>query len=83
MIPQSQQSLEAARSSYRTGSVGFVSVVDNERTLLLNRLALARAEANYGAALADLGAALGVIDPEGALGGRSTASELAEEGGRQ
>jgi len=83
VIPQSQQSLEAARSSYRTGSVGFVSVVDNERTLLLNRLALARAEADYGTALADLGAALGVIDPEGVWGGRPPAGELAEEGGRQ
>lgn len=83
VIPQSQQSLEAARSSYRTGSVGFVSVVDNERTLLLNRLALARAEADYGTALADLGAALGVIDPEGVLGGRPPAGELVKEGGRQ
>ncbi len=83
VIPQSQQSLEASRSSYRTGSVGFVSVVDNERTLLLNRLALARAEADYGTALADLGAALGVIDPQGALGGSPPAGELAEEGARQ
>ncbi len=83
VIPQSQQSLEAARSAYRTGSVGFVSVVDNERTLLLNRLALARAEADYGTALADLGAALGVIDPEGVLGGSPPASELVPEGGRQ
>lgn len=83
VIPQSQQSLEAARSSYRTGSSGFVSVVDNERTLLLSRLALARAEADYGIALADLGAALGVIDPEEVSGGSLTASELVPEGGRQ
>ena len=83
VIPQSQQSLEAARSSYRTGAASFVTVVDNERTLLLNRLALARAEADYGTALADLGAALGVIDPEGVLGGSPRASELVPEGGRQ
>ena len=83
VIPQSQQSLEAARSAYRTGSTSFVTVVDNERTLLLNRLALARAEADYGTAVADLGAALGVVDPEAALGGSPTASELAPEGASQ
>ena len=83
VIPQSQQSLEAARSAYRTGSVGFVSVVDNERTLLLNRLTLARAEADYGTALADLGAAVGVIDAEGVLGGIPTANEPVQKGARQ
>jgi len=83
VIPQSQQSLEAARSAYRTGSSDFVSVVDNERTLLLNRLALARAEADYGAALADLGAALGVIDPEEMLDSGRPASDLVQKGGNR
>ena len=83
VIPQGRQSLEAARSSYRTGTVGFVTVVDNERTLLLNRLALARAEADYGSALADLGAALGVIDPEAALRGDRATGEPASVGGRK
>ncbi|MFQ5744250.1 MAG: TolC family protein [Acidobacteriota bacterium] len=62
LIPQTEQSLRAARSAYQTGTTSFVTVVDNERTLLLNRLALARAEADYGRALADLGAAAGVIE---------------------
>ena len=83
VIPQSQQSLEAARSSYRTGAASFVTVVDNERTLLLNRLALARAEADYGTAVADLGAALGVIDPEAVLARSRTTSELIQKGGNQ
>jgi len=43
--------------------VNFVAVVDNERTLLLNRLALARAEADYGRAAADLYEAVGVVGP--------------------
>ena len=63
LIVQSEQSLQAARSAYEAGTAGFVTVVDNERTLLLNRLALARAEADYGRAAADLYEAVGVVGP--------------------
>jgi outer membrane protein TolC len=63
LIAQSEQSLQAARSAYEAGTAGFVTVVDNERTLLLNRLALARAEADYGRASADLYEAIGVVGP--------------------
>lgn len=60
LLPQSEQSLEAARAAYQTGMAGFVTVVDNERTLLFNRLGLARIEAEYGRAIADLLEAVGV-----------------------
>lgn len=60
LLPQSEQSLRAARSAYQTGRAEFVTVVDNERTLLLNRLGLARIEAEYGRAIADLLEAVGV-----------------------
>jgi outer membrane protein TolC len=63
LIAQSEQSLQAARSAYEAGTASFVTVVDNERTLLLNRLALARAEADYGRAAADLYEAVGVTGP--------------------
>lgn len=63
VLPQSEQSLRAARAAYESGTVGFVTIVDNERTLLLSRLALARAEADAGIARADLLEAVGVVEP--------------------
>ena len=81
LIVQSEQSLQAARSAYEAGTAGFVTVVDNERTLLLNRLALARAEADYGRAAADLYEAVGVVGladlADTPVGLEGTASELA------
>jgi cobalt-zinc-cadmium efflux system outer membrane protein len=87
LIVQSEQSLQAARNAYEAGTAGFVTVVDNERTLLLNRLALARAEADYGRASADLYEAIGVVDapaladtPPISLSSADTLLELAPPG---
>jgi len=63
VLPQSEQSLRAARAAYESGTVDFVTIADNERTLLLNRLALVRAEADAGVARADLLEAVGVVEP--------------------
>lgn len=60
LLPQSEQSLLAAKNAYETGRADFVTVVDSERTLLLNRLGLARFEAEHGRAMADLLEAVGV-----------------------
>lgn len=84
LIVQSEQSLQAARSAYEAGTAGFVTVVDNERTLLLNRMALARAEADYGRASADLYEAVGVVGladlAETPVGPEGTAPDLAVPG---
>ena len=84
LIVQSEQSLQAARSAYEAGTAAFVTVIDNERTLLLNRLALARAEADYGRAAADLYEAVGVVGPadfaDAPLSSDGTALELAPPG---
>lgn len=60
LLPQSEQSLRAARAAYETSRADFVAVVDNERTLLTNRLGVARIEADYGRAIADLMEAIGI-----------------------
>lgn len=64
LLPQSEQSLLAARSAYEGGVSTFVPVIDNEQTLLMNRLTLTRFEADYGHKLADLSAALGWTDTD-------------------
>ncbi len=53
--------MTAAQSAYETDQAPFVSVIDAERDLLLNRLGLARAEADLGIGIADLAEALGVV----------------------
>ena len=60
LLLQSQQSLRAARAAYETSRADFVAVVDNERILLMNRLGMARIEADYGRAIADLMEAIGI-----------------------
>ncbi len=61
LLPQSETTLAAAQSAYETDQAPFVSVIDAERDLLLNRLGLARAEADLGIGIADLAEALGVV----------------------
>ncbi len=61
LLPQSETTLEAARSAYETAATPFVTVIDTERALLFNRLGLARAEADYGISVADLAEAIGVV----------------------
>ena len=61
LLPQSETTLAAAQAAYETDRAPFVSVIDAERDLLLNRLGLARAEADQGIAIADLAEALGVV----------------------
>lgn len=78
VLPQAEQSLRAARSAYEAGTADFVTIVDNERTLLLARLALARAEVDAGIAAADLFESVGVLDAD-ALAAEVGSLELPEE----
>ena len=61
LLPQAQQSLEAAAAGYRAGSVDFLTFLDTERTLLRFRLEEKRAARDQGVALAHLNQLSGKI----------------------
>jgi cobalt-zinc-cadmium efflux system outer membrane protein len=60
VIPQSEQTLESARIAYQTDRVDFLSLIDNQRTLLESRLNYYRALSELAQARADLERATGV-----------------------
>jgi outer membrane protein TolC len=59
LLPQAEATLQAAEVAYRSGSVGFLAVLDGERQLLTLRLAEAMALGELGKAAAALGRAVG------------------------
>jgi outer membrane protein TolC len=64
VVPQSQQAVEVSRVAYQGDRVDFLSVVDNQRTLLDAQLGYFRALADRELALADLSRAVGVDLPD-------------------
>ena len=62
LLPQAQQAIRVARQAYADGRMEFAGMIDAYRTLLDLQLLAARAEADRGIALADIGCCLG--DPE-------------------
>jgi len=59
VVPQSEQMLEVSRIGYQTDRVDFLSLVDNQRTLLDAQLNYYRALSDRERALADLSCAVG------------------------
>jgi outer membrane protein TolC len=59
VLPQAQQSLASARAAYETDRVGFLELLDAQRSLLDFRLEYQDALAMYLKSLADLGVAVG------------------------
>jgi len=54
LIPQTEQSFEAARTGYETGRVDFLNWLDSERTLLQTRLAYYKTIVDYQKSIAFL-----------------------------
>lgn len=54
LLPQAELALGSARSSYRSGWIGFLDLLDTERSLIRARLAAARARADLARAAAEL-----------------------------
>jgi cobalt-zinc-cadmium efflux system outer membrane protein len=60
VIPQSEQTLESSRIAYQSNRVDFLSLIENQRTLLESRLNYYRALSDLAQARADLERATGV-----------------------
>ncbi|MGR3178049.1 MAG: TolC family protein [Candidatus Anammoxibacter sp.] len=60
VIPQAEQSLEAARIGYETGRVDFLTLIDSQRTLLDSKLQYYRALVDYEQNLAKLEKTVGI-----------------------
>ncbi len=54
LIPQAEISLQSALSAYRSGTFGFLDLLDSERMLLQLRLAFLKEQVNYRKTIADL-----------------------------
>lgn len=54
LIPKAELALRSASSSYRSGGIGFLDLLDTERALIRARLAAARAQADLAQAAAEL-----------------------------
>ena len=54
LLPQAELALSSARSSYRAGGIGFLDLLDTERSLIRARLTAARARADLARAAAEL-----------------------------
>ncbi len=65
LIPQAEQALESTEAAYSTGTVEVTGLLDIQRTLLDVQLGLARLQADYLKAVADLERAIGSAVPEG------------------
>lgn len=63
LIPQAEQSLNSSEAAYTTGKLGFLDLLDSERTLLSVRTSFYRLKADYMKALSDLERALGIPFP--------------------
>ena len=59
ILPQSRQTLEAARIGYESDRLDFLTVLENQRTLLAEQLNYVRAQADLADARADLERATG------------------------
>lgn len=59
LVPQAEQALRATEEAYATGTTGVLDLLDSEEMLLDVRLGLARLEADYMQALADMERAIG------------------------
>lgn len=59
LIPQAETSLKSALSAYRSGTFGFLDLLDSERMLLQLRLAFLMEQVNYKKTIASLERAVG------------------------
>jgi outer membrane protein, heavy metal efflux system len=71
LVPQAQQSFEAAQALYRGGQAESLSIFDAMRSLLEIRIAQERARVVLEFALADMERAVGGLGDGGAVAGRS------------
>ena len=67
LVPQAEQALRATEEAYATGTTGVLDLLDSEEVLLDVRLGLARLEADYMQALADMERAIGSPFPSSCL----------------
>ena len=63
LVPQAEQALRATEEAYATGTTGVLDLLDSEEVLLDVRLGLARLQADYMQALADMERAIGAPFP--------------------
>ena len=63
LVPQAEQALRATEEAYATGTTGVLDLLDSEEVLLDVRLGLARLEADFMQALADMERAIGAPFP--------------------
>ncbi len=80
IIPQARQAVDASLSSYRTGSAGFLTLVDNWRMLLDFELMYHRSLAQLEESFAQLQAAVG-HDLQRAGDGHENGAPLDQHGG--
>ena len=66
LIPQAEQALRSTEAAYSNGTAEVTSLLDIQRMLLDVQLGLARLQADYLKAVADLERAIGAVVPEGA-----------------
>ncbi|HKJ69140.1 MAG TPA: TolC family protein, partial [bacterium] len=59
LIPEAEQTLTSAMAAYKTGSLGFLDLLDSERMILQFRLSYYKERATYFQHLADLEQAVG------------------------
>lgn len=59
LIPQAAQTLNSALSAYKTGSIGFLDLLDAERMIVQLKLNYSKEQANYYKQIADLEKAIG------------------------
>ncbi len=59
LLPQAEQSFQAALAAYQTGSVNFITLIDAQRTIRDTRLGYYKALVDYEQSLADLERAVG------------------------
>lgn len=60
IIPQAEQSLNAAEIGYQSGKVDFLNLIDSQRVLLDFNLAYYRAVADFGINIAQLERVVGI-----------------------
>lgn len=59
LIPQAEQTLNSALSAYKTGSIGFLDLLDAERMIVQLKLNYSKEQATYFKQIADLEKAVG------------------------
>ena len=64
LLPQAEQALQATEEAYSAGVTGVLELLDSEEVLLDVRLGLARLQADYMKALAEMERAIGSAFPE-------------------